>query len=240
MRLVLLSFALFALAGCATGRPGDSNCQPMKLRSVDLTRIQAAAKTQAEIRLDLTTQHVCRHRQKDFFTASFDTHPVQDPDGSERRHSLSCDSDYRRRKPWTCRAWREFRTVRVSATRDAPELRVVIPLDINAELARRYTLQAMSLLTQGGETKACPAIVEGMKTLPEIRTEAEFAADTSRVLASLREILIAGEWHLNLELDPDGFALSNFPLNVHFVFSTAPDNAPRVRCWSETVILITS
>jgi hypothetical protein len=211
----------------------------MKLRSADLARIQAAARVQVEAPLDLTTQYVCRHRQRDLFNASFETLPVPQPDGSERRHSLVCDSNYPRNKPWSCRAWQEFRTVRVLATKDSPALSVVIPMDMDADLARRYTAQAISLLEKGGETHACPAEVEGMKTLPEIRTEAEFAADTTRLLLPMRDTLVEGGQRLYLDLDPDGFALSNFPLNVHFVFAP-PENVPRVRCWSETVILITS
>jgi hypothetical protein len=59
------------------------------------------------------------------------------------------------------------------------------------------------------------------------------------MLIPMRDALVAEEGSMYLELDPDGFALSNFPLNVHFVFA-APQGELRVRCWSETVILVTS
>jgi len=239
MRPVLLATILLALAGCAGRAPRTADCSPMRLRSFDLVRIQAAAKSQVETPLDLTTQYVCRHRQRDYMRASFDTRPVPQLDGSEHRQELYCDSDYGRRKPWVCTRYGEFRSVRVVSPKAAQDLSVVIPSEMDAETARRYTVNALSLLAQSGETNACPASVEGMKTLPEMRTEAEFAADTARALTSLRESLTADQSRLWLELDPDGFALSSYPLNIHFVFVT-PDETLQVRCWSETVILITS
>jgi hypothetical protein len=42
------------------------------------------------------------------------------------------------------------------------------------------------------------------------------------------------------ELDADGIAVSRDLLNVHFVFGPTPDAVPRIRCWSETVIFVTS
>jgi len=239
VRPVLLAIALFALAACAQGPRRDSDCRPVKLNSFEVSRIRAAAKPQVATPLDLETQYVCRYRPGNWFRASFDTEPVPQPDGSERRHSLYCDSDYRRRTPWRCHAWREFRSVQVASPTSGSLIKVVIPPEMDGELARRDVSQAFSLLSRSGETNACPSGVEGMKTLPELRTDAEFAADTARALTSLRDSLIGAGHDIDVQLDPDGFALMTLAVNVHFVFP-APDKPLQVRCWSESVILVTS
>jgi hypothetical protein len=99
---------------------------------------------------------------------------------------------------------------------------VVIPLEIDVDRARRLVSRAFSLLTPPGEVASCG------------RGSADDSAKTHAwLLATLR----AGG-PFELELDPGGFTLSQYPLNVEFGLS--PDDTPGLRCWSETDVVVTS
>jgi len=238
MKRVFLAFALLVCSSAVLGRPREADCSPLHLRARDLAGIAAAARKLVEPALDLTTQYVCRHRH-DFFVASFDTVRISQPDGSERWRSLSCSSDYRRRRPWECNVWGDFRGVPVASPKDNVPLMVTIPLEMDVARARQDFLLALTLLDEPGETDSCP-YSEGMRTLPVLRSDPEPGSGAFKEFAFLRDTLLAAKGNLILDLDADGFALSNFPLNVHFVFPAGPDSAPRVRCWSETEVVVTS
>lgn len=237
MKACLLAIALLAWASGATARPRDSDCRLHRLSSSTLARIAVAARPVVDVPLDFETLSTCRHRAHDWFTATFDTIHVAQPDGSERWQYLTCASDYWRRTPWTCERWSDYRGVRVEGVANLRPAVVVVPADLDVTLARRRVEQGFSLLVQPGETASCEQ-TSGMKTLPELRGD---SPGERRSLQALRDSLLNDDdiGPIDLALDDDGFALSRFPYNVHFVFDE-PDGAPRVRCWSETVVLVTS
>lgn len=221
--------------GCAaTARPPGADCAHMTLSANDLSRIRISAKAVVQAPVDLKTLQTCRERHRDFFRVTFDTVGVPQADGTDRRQSVVCNSDYLRSAPWDCGVIVEYRGIRVVDSVNARSLRVVIPPDMDVALARERVGQAFSLLGQKGETASCGAN-EGMKTLPEIT---DVPPGVVKDFPTLHGELGEGDGELTLELDSDGFAVSHYPLNVHFVFGQ-PDGKPQVRCWSRTVILIT-
>ena len=195
----------------------------------------AAAKTVTETPLDTASMATCRNRVDDVFTVYVGTVRVPQADGSERWQTLDCVSDYRRKQPWECRQNGESHVISVVTRAGGRPVQVVIPNDMDGALARRHVDAAFFLLGRHGVAASCGDI-KGMKTLPPFTdVPPGVVKDFSSLGAELRE----GDGELALELDPDGFAISRNLRNVHFVFGS-PDGAPQVRCWSQSVVLVTS
>jgi hypothetical protein len=235
VHLAPLAVAMLVSACGATARWQDSDCRLHQVSAKEFSRIEAAAKPVVGAPVNRATLYTCRHRARNIFVASFDTVHVAQADGAERWQSLSCRSDYRRRAPWACERWSDARGIRRDGVTGSPPMVVVIPPDIDVMLARRRVEEGFSLIDRPGEAASCDAS-SSMKTLPELRRD---ASGEKKDLAALRDYLRQGEGTVILDLDPDGFALSRFPLNIHFVFE-GPDGAPQVRCWSETDVVVTS
>lgn len=206
----------------------------MPLPASDLSRIRISAKAVTPVAMETRTLSTCRFREHDSFRVNFDTKKVSEADGTERWYSISCSSDYLRNAPWDCDGF-DSRGIRVIDPANGQPLLITIPLDMDAALARQRVGEAFSLLGRNGETASCGNL-EGVRSIPEL---SDVEPGTIKPFSDLRRALHEGVGEPRLELDTDGFALSGDLVNVHFVF-VPPDGAPQVRCWSHTVILVTS
>jgi hypothetical protein len=235
MSLGPLAIAVLASACGTNKRWQDSDCRLHPVSAQEFSRIETAAKPVVGAPVNRGTLSTCRHRARNFFVASFDTVHVAQADGSERWQSLSCRSDYRRKAPWTCERWEDARGIQRAGTAGWPPMVIVIPPDMEVSLARRRVEEGFSLIDRPGEVTSCDAS-SSMKTLPEFRRD---AGGEKKDLVSLRDHLRQEDRTVRLDLDPDGFALSRFPFNIHFVLE-GPEGAPAIRCWSETDVIVTS
>ena len=234
MRHALLTVVLLAWGCSAFARPYGPDCRYVPLPANDLSRIRISAKAVTRAAMETKTLRMCRYRESDSFTVYFDTKKVSEADGAERWYSLACSSDYLRNAPWDCDGY-DSRGIRVIDVANAQPLLITIPLYMDAARARQRVAEAFSLLGRNGEATSCVNI-QGVESVPEF-SDAE--PGTIKAFSELRSALHAGVGEPRLELDKDGFALSGDLVNVHFVFMP-PDGAPQVRCWSHTVILVTS
>jgi len=234
MKRVFVAFIIMAWAASAQARWQDSDCRPFTLPAQDVARIRTAAKAVEPIPLDPHSTGGCRHRQRDWFTASFDTIRILQADGSERWKSLTCRSDFRRQAPWKCDVWADTRAIRLSATTTARSLEVAIPDDMDVTQARQHVVQALALLEQPGGIPFCGFDEAG-------RTPHALRATTAqlRPISELREDIGEGSGNLVLTLDPGGFVISHDLLFIHYVF-VPPERAAQLLCWEREEIVVTS
>lgn len=223
MRSWLCAGLLLPAVLCSREAWAYERCPLARLRAGDQAQIDAAVTRLAGRATEPGLIIVCRGEAR----AGYDiyvwvqTPRESQPDGAARWHSGHCGSYRNRRGGWVCTLW-PYRGFHLKPYADVPGVWVEIEAQELVIPARGLAERAFLQLEGTGEARAC-----------------EPDEGEPRSFAALKMWLTEGDGVVGFRRYPGGMALSHVLLEVHFDVET-PDAAPRIRCWGEAEVVVTS